>query len=72
MYPFMGEGAAQAIEDGAALAACLNRDGAWSGSEQSCHSNGNCRSSPVTVNPALAYPFAAVAAGRQTAPNSIL
>jgi salicylate hydroxylase len=27
MYPFMGQGAAQAIEDGAALAACLQADG---------------------------------------------
>jgi salicylate hydroxylase len=27
MYPFMGQGAAQAIEDGAALAACLARGG---------------------------------------------
>jgi salicylate hydroxylase len=27
MYPFMGQGAAQAIEDGAALAACLAADG---------------------------------------------
>jgi len=26
MYPFMGQGAAQAIEDGAALAACLAAD----------------------------------------------
>src|SRR3954470_21962096 len=25
MYPFMGQGAAQAIEDGAALAACLRQ-----------------------------------------------
>jgi 2-polyprenyl-6-methoxyphenol hydroxylase-like FAD-dependent oxidoreductase len=28
MYPFMGQGAAQAIEDGAALAACLSAGGA--------------------------------------------
>jgi salicylate hydroxylase len=28
MYPFMGQGAAQAIEDGATLAACLAADGA--------------------------------------------
>ena len=27
MYPFMGQGAAQAIEDGAALAACLRAAG---------------------------------------------
>ena len=27
MYPFMGQGAAQAIEDGAALAACLSAAG---------------------------------------------
>ena len=27
MYPFMGQGAAQAIEDGAALAACLRSFG---------------------------------------------
>lgn len=27
MYPFMGQGAAQAIEDGAALAACLHAAG---------------------------------------------
>jgi peptidoglycan hydrolase-like protein with peptidoglycan-binding domain len=48
-----------------------NRDGAWSGSEQSCRSAGNCRPSPVTANPALVYLFGVVAAGRQTAPNSI-
>jgi hypothetical protein len=48
-----------------------DRDGAWSGSEQSCRSAGNCRPGPVTANPALVYLFAAVAAGRQTAPNSI-
>ena len=47
MYPFMGQGAAQAIEDGAALAACLA-----AGSDDPCRgaasatSNCACRASP--------------------------
>ena len=78
MYPFMGQGAAQAIEDGAALAACLvaagdgDPGGDPSGRSSAtkscaCRASPGCRNSRAPTRPASTCPTAR--RSRRATPN---